>query len=536
MTDLFSNSTSDDNLHQRSPMNTIEYESPNFSLINDKSMEKTPSSKLKSHFRFTMRDRVLTGKMRRQMMLETDDALKRKLPRFITYDGDLSLAPSSMNKSVASENVEQGTSEELPSGIDIEKQSEKVDSQKINFSGIETMKLKGNHTFGPSILTPLHTFDVIDLTPADRWKMESETMNKNHTIQNIARPLDAYVHRIGDTRFISDEENPKGTFLYRHSQAHPETRENQHVRHAYNSNDDDADDVSSIGKFFDWYVRMERSARRKKYTAMILTVVLFVIMICMIAMFADGEQKDEYNGIGSSSNPYTLYSNRTYPSKPFLSVSSYFDETKIPIRSSSGETWNKNSLKAMMEAFSHSNLLEDPNSAQGKAFQWILDRGHLEYMDAFRVQQRYILATFYYSLHDKHGWTNRHGWLSSEHECTWFGIQCGLDSSDSESSIEGESRLLQDTNSFKYESIIHINLTYNNLHGTFPKEIQHLSLLQRLILSKNFLLGSIPEQVLPKLKSLRKSEVRYNLVAFFKYTFICLTIHFGYYSRNLILG
>jgi hypothetical protein len=478
-------------------MDALEHSNTTSHVIvqNDKSIGKTPSSKLKSHFRFNIRTRVLSEKQRRHMILQTGGTLKRKLPRFIRYDGDLSLAPSSMNKSVASGNEEGGYSlDELHTDIQHERLSEteqKVDDPNSSFGETKIMQVRGKHTCGTPIPIPVHLFDDIDLAHADRWKMESDIMDNKDTSKYEPRTLDSYVHRIGNTSFISDEENRNGTFLY---------RENHQMHHAFNSNHDDTDDASSINKFFDWYVRMERSTRRKKYAAIVLTVVLFVIMICMIAMFADGGDKDD---VLSSPNAYSLYSNRTYPSKPLLTIPPYFDETKVPIRPPSGETWNTNSLKVMMEAFSHSSLLEDPTSYQGKAFQWILDREHLENMDATRVQQRYILATIYYCLHDEHGWTNQRGWLSSEHECTWFGIHCGVLSMDSELSIEGESRLLQDSNS-QYESISHINLTYNNLRGMLPKEIQYLSSLQLLALSKNFLVGSIPEQLLPKLQQLSK--------------------------------
>ena len=66
--------------------------------------------------------------------------------------------------------------------------------------------------------------------------------------------------------------------------------------------------------------------------------------------------------------------------------------------------------------------LEDPQSAQSMALQWLLSDPFLpQYIHVeWRVRQRFALATLYHAT-GGNNWTSRCNWLSYEvHECLWF--------------------------------------------------------------------------------------------------------------------
>ena len=65
-------------------------------------------------------------------------------------------------------------------------------------------------------------------------------------------------------------------------------------------------------------------------------------------------------------------------------------------------------------------------------------------------------------------WDNKTGWLTTNQPCSWYGISCTAG------------------------RVTSINLSYNNLSGTMPIELNDLTQLQTLILSTNQLSGSLP--------------------------------------------
>lgn len=62
-------------------------------------------------------------------------------------------------------------------------------------------------------------------------------------------------------------------------------------------------------------------------------------------------------------------------------------------------------------------------SAQFRAFEWVYNSEANGISDE-QIVQRWVLASFYYATNGD-GWVDKTGWLEPmEHECQWFGVTC----------------------------------------------------------------------------------------------------------------
>jgi len=70
-------------------------------------------------------------------------------------------------------------------------------------------------------------------------------------------------------------------------------------------------------------------------------------------------------------------------------------------------------------------LLLDMNTAQGQAYDWLVneDPAQIDPCTYPTVGQRYALATLYYGSGGT-GWNNSAAWLSELDECFWVGVEC----------------------------------------------------------------------------------------------------------------
>jgi len=147
------------------------------------------------------------------------------------------------------------------------------------------------------------------------------------------------------------------------------------------------------------------------------------------------------------------------------------------------------------------STLDDSSSPQYRALTWLnmslmalfsLDQDTLP--DSRMIEQKYALATFFYSTNGTNWVNHRAGtsrWLSlipeenKDDVCTWDGVQCGTD----------------DENLSYVKAI---SLPSNNLQGTLPYEFASLTGLKELFLQSNHMTGTIPESFgdLVKLESL----------------------------------
>jgi hypothetical protein len=66
-----------------------------------------------------------------------------------------------------------------------------------------------------------------------------------------------------------------------------------------------------------------------------------------------------------------------------------------------------------------------------------------------------------YNATDGDNWTNNTGWLSGDKPCLWYGVE-----------------------DCTWFSVREIDLRYNNLNGTLPTEIENLTNLEILLLTR----------------------------------------------------
>lgn len=124
--------------------------------------------------------------------------------------------------------------------------------------------------------------------------------------------------------------------------------------------------------------------------------------------------------------------------------------------------------------------LDDPNSPQAAAFQWIKEDTSQTSSEKHHpfLGQRYSLAVVYYSMRGDQ-WTNSEGWLSNEGYCQWYGVQClGTDTIIEQNNHNGP--------------VFELNLSSNGMRGTIPTELNTFKDLFFLDLQDNQLVGTIP--------------------------------------------
>jgi len=122
--------------------------------------------------------------------------------------------------------------------------------------------------------------------------------------------------------------------------------------------------------------------------------------------------------------------------------------------------------------------LDDPDSYQSKALQWLESSTPLDQFTTGRVIQRYALACIYVATNEVQNaftdstfgadipvfpWQNTNGWLTAPNECEWNGITC-------------------DSNNH----VTAINLRNNILTGTMPPETGLIKTLTSLNLYNNY--------------------------------------------------
>ncbi|CAB9530665.1 Leucine Rich Repeat [Seminavis robusta] len=160
--------------------------------------------------------------------------------------------------------------------------------------------------------------------------------------------------------------------------------------------------------------------------------------------------------------------------------------------------------------------LEDPESPQSKALDWLLDDPDLtEYVDLeWRVKQRFALVAMFHSTNG-FNWTYSDNWLSySHHECFWYasGSIPFLIPGSGEHHFRGEYqnpchlRINDTTANGTMEAINLIEVPaegsykqlwfhMNNLEGPLPEEIYWLTNLETMSLFFNMLGGPISSQI-----------------------------------------
>ena len=154
-----------------------------------------------------------------------------------------------------------------------------------------------------------------------------------------------------------------------------------------------------------------------------------------------------------------------------------------------------------------------PDSAQAKAYDWLVQDFALQEHPGDKLRQRFALATLYYSTGGNQwtvrgsstGDTDEDGWLSGSDECAWWTNEpkfkppvcqngtlrvLSLHSNNLVGEIPAELALLTDLHSV-------VGLEKNNLQGSLPVEIfQSLSMPRGgLLLGGNSISGPIPTEI-----------------------------------------
>ena len=179
--------------------------------------------------------------------------------------------------------------------------------------------------------------------------------------------------------------------------------------------------------------------------------------------------------------------------KPTLPSGSSADASSdVPSFAPTKIAGDKGIFSLIIEAYPQGrSALEDPNSPQSKALNWLESSANREISEAQRLLQRYALATLYYSTNGD-DWINNIGWLSEENECNWM--------SRSKKAICGE-----------LGEYITLNLQENNLRGKLPAELGILSdTIRSLITRKNSLSGEIPSSIISDMKDLQVLDLSSN--------------------------
>ncbi|CAB9500791.1 Leucine Rich Repeat [Seminavis robusta] len=156
--------------------------------------------------------------------------------------------------------------------------------------------------------------------------------------------------------------------------------------------------------------------------------------------------------------------------------------------------------------------LHPDTAPQAKALQWMLkDPYYYHYNHTYqyssqRVQQRFALATLYYSTNG-HKWFNQTNWLQyGTHECSWFSRHWFGDvelymASSTAHTFTLMYALLASANSITgsipseyglLTSLVYSLLSQNRISGTLPTELAGMSALEWFYLYSNQATGTIP--------------------------------------------
>jgi hypothetical protein len=102
--------------------------------------------------------------------------------------------------------------------------------------------------------------------------------------------------------------------------------------------------------------------------------------------------------------------------------------TPVPSLSGCSLKPREEAMEDILVEITDGPILSDPSTPQGMALRWLLDDDPLQIDPCTyaTVEQRYALATFYYSTAGD-SWIDNEAWLTGAAECDWFGVECSAD-------------------------------------------------------------------------------------------------------------
>jgi len=142
-------------------------------------------------------------------------------------------------------------------------------------------------------------------------------------------------------------------------------------------------------------------------------------------------------------------------------------------------------------------ILQDSDSPQAQAYQWLRGDPNLDGYSSTKLSQRMALATLYYATNGGN-WTVNRDWMSYEvDDCKWYS-KIGLAGSVYEppdyTTVTGDAAIGNNTCD-EQGNYLELVLPRNYLQGSIPKELAILSTLKRADLSENPLSGTIPTEL-----------------------------------------
>eukprot|EP00934_Nitzschia_sp_Nitz4_P001426 Nitzschia sp. Nitz4//scaffold19_size178191//69539//71836//NITZ4_001972-RA/size178191-snap-gene-0.145-mRNA-1//-1//CDS//3329540664//1426//frame0 len=141
----------------------------------------------------------------------------------------------------------------------------------------------------------------------------------------------------------------------------------------------------------------------------------------------------------------------------------------------------KESLLKVAMAVSGTDVFEDINSAQSKAYEWLAQKDpaktSADTTPYDTLVERYVVALVYFAT-SGFEWNEEHGFLAIGSVCDWHSVSSG----------DRNRGVFCDDN----DNVQQILLPDNNLAGTIPTEIAYLKYLQTVDMRGNGIKGTVP--------------------------------------------
>jgi hypothetical protein len=283
-------------------------------------------------------------------------------------------------------------------------------------------------------------------------------------------PTTADASPLVQARLVRDSEIMFGVNHYHHRNDDLDT-ESRQATHAHYTDSSHGNNDGNITEAVKVVNEDEILGRRKHFLSLLrdwrIITVMVVLVIAIVGLVVGMTTvKDEWDDeLGYSPN-----------STLFLNPDTIAENEAIA-----------NGLVAEIEAVNGADTFS-PGTVQRLALDWLVNENILRGMEDFRIIQRFVLASLFFSTGGFSSWVNNTGWISSAHECTWYQNHYSVDSNDrSVVPCDDEGNI---------QALV---LDSNGLDGTLPGGLALLSNLDYLSLSFNSLNGTLPETLVPAL-------------------------------------
>jgi hypothetical protein len=244
----------------------------------------------------------------------------------------------------------------------------------------------------------------------------------------------------------------------------------------------------------------KREAKKKKFLSrknlicssfiILLLVGAALALVFGIGVVGSGSSGSQASSTGSEESP----SDDNSPLTPTQDAETETD--KDTDTDNETDTNNTDSLLAALKSFS-TNGLDDPNSPQWRAYQWMSNDDPLTTAgtDIAKIKQRYALATLYAALADEMPT------FATQDECVWPTVVCGSQNATADwqvTEINMANQSFTGTIPPDIEllapSLVKLDMADNpELHGSIPEELYNLVNLMYLYLHHTAMTGTLSE-------------------------------------------